>query len=340
MTTTTIPRRSVEEGRPLVAEAMRAALDRLDAGTRHVCGYHLGFWDAAGAPVTGGGGKGLRATLALHSAQAVGAPLSVAVPAAAACELVHNFSLLHDDVMDGDRERRHRPTAWAVFGVPAAVLAGDALLTLAVELLAESGSPTAGWAVRALTGATRRLIAGQTQDVAFESAERVSVPECLQMAADKTGALLECAASLGAVLADGPARVALGLADYGAHLGLAFQLTDDLLGLWGSPAATGKPVRSDLRSRKRSVPVVVALESGTAAGRQLQELYARSEPLDEAELVRAADLVQQAGGRRWTEQCVDDELAAARAALVELALPADVAAALTTLADALRGRDR
>lgn len=327
------------EGQRQIDAPLRSALDRLDPATRHVCGYHLGFWDSEGTPISGTG-KGIRPALALLSARAAGAGDEIGIPAAVACELIHNFSLLHDDVMDRDTERRHRTTAWAEFGIPAAILAGDALCSLASELLAETTSPTKDWALRCLTATTRRLIAGQAADLAFETQERVELADCLKMAADKTGALMACSASLGAVLADSPAELALGLAEFGEHLGLAFQLADDILGIWGNPERTGKPVLSDLRSRKKSVPVVYALASGTPAGDHLAELYALPEALDEAQLHEAAALVAEADGRDWTEQRADAELEAALTTIDSLPLPEPVAEDFTALARQLSRRDR
>lgn len=326
-------------GDALTERALLGSLDRLDPDTRRVCGYHLGFWDQGGTPASGAG-KGLRPALVLLSATAAGAPAGAAVPAAAACELVHNFSLLHDDVMDRDLERRHRPAAWVAFGVPAAVLAGDAMLALAVELLAEAPGPTTGWAIRCLTAATRRLIAGQAADLSFEDRTAVSLAECEAMARDKTGALLECAASLGAVLVDAPGPLVLGLAEVGAHLGMAFQLTDDLLGLWGDPARTGKPVLSDLRSRKKSLPIVFALTSGTDAGAELADVYRSPAPPTGDGLVHAATLIERAGGRSWAERRADQELDAALAQVRALDLEPTVTAEFSDIVGRLRGRDR
>ena len=206
--------------------------------------------------------------------------------AAVAVELVHNFSLLHDDIMDNDTERRHRPTAWTVFGVGAAILAGDALLALAQDMLLEDGHPQGAWAARCLSAAVQRLIGGQGSDLAFEKREDVTLAECLDMAGDKTAALMACACSIGAVHLGAPPALAMGLAGFGAHVGLAFQLTDDLLGIWGAPEVTGKPVRADLRARKKSLPVVAALTSGTPAAGELRVLLGDPEPLSEGDLVR------------------------------------------------------
>ncbi|HEY6665201.1 MAG TPA: polyprenyl synthetase family protein [Propionibacteriaceae bacterium] len=323
----------------LIQPSLRSALDRLDPGVRHLCGYHLGFWDEQGEPDRPRG-KGVRGVLALLSAQAAGSPVEVGLPAAAAVELVHNFSLLHDDLMDGDRTRRHRPTVWAVFGSGQAILAGDALLGLADEVLAEAPSANRSWAIRCLAASTRRLIAGQLADLAFETRRDVTLSECLQMAADKTAALLSCAASIGAVLANTPADLTLRLAQFGEHLGVAYQLIDDILGIWGSPEATGKPVLSDLRAKKKSLPVVAALTSSTAAGERLAALYLTDAQLTDAQLAEAADLVQQAGGRAWAENTADAELATALELIRSDEIPFDVAEELRRLAIRLSGRDR
>jgi geranylgeranyl diphosphate synthase type I len=260
------------------------------------------------------------------------------VTSAVAVELVHNFSLLHDDIMDNDTERRHRPTAWTVFGIGPAILAGDALLALAQDLLLEDGTPQGAWAARCLSAAVQRLIGGQGSDLAFEKRGDVALAECLEMAGDKTAALMACACSIGAVHLGAPPTLAMALAGFGAHVGLAFQLTDDLLGIWGAPEVTGKPVRADLRARKKSLPVVAALTSGTPEAGQLSNLLAQPGALSEEDLIRAADLVTAAGGRQWAETEADAQLAAANASLADIDLPADVLAELTAIAEFITAR--
>src|SRR5690348_2466976 len=175
--------------RDLVGPAMESAIARLTPDVRAVAAYHLGFADAEGNPVRNGSGKALRPALALLSARAAGVAPERGVSAAVAVELVHNFSLLHDDIMDGDTERRHRPTAWTVFGVGAAILAGDAMLALANDLLLEDTASGGLWAARCLSTAVQRLIAGQGEDLAFEERGDVTLAECVEMAGDKTAAL-------------------------------------------------------------------------------------------------------------------------------------------------------
>ncbi len=336
--TATIPA-GVETARDLIGPGIEAAVARLSPDIRPVAAYHLGLADPSGTP-TGipAGGKALRPALTLLSARAAGATPEGAVPAAVAVELVHNFSLLHDDIMDGDTERRHRPTAWTVFGIGPAILAGDALQALANDLLLEGPAPQAVWASRCLSAAVQRLISGQGADLAFERRDDVSVDECLDMAADKTAALMACACSIGAIYVGAPASTAMTLTAFGAYVGLAFQLTDDLLGIWGATAVTGKPVRSDLRSRKKSLPVVAALASESAAGRDLAALLASPDPLSEDELLRAAELVEAAGGKKWVEAEADAALSSALGCLADAEMAEDVRAEFAGIAEFVTAR--
>ncbi|MGY1708754.1 polyprenyl synthetase family protein [Geodermatophilus sp. SYSU D00758] len=331
---------ALDRCRRLVEPALRAAVDRLDPTTRAAAAYHLGWTEADGTPRTGGGGKAVRPALALLGGELAGAPPEVALPGAVAVQLVHDFSLLHDDVMDGDTERRHRPTVWALWGVPCAILTGDALQDLALDVVLDSGSPHACAAAKLLTTTTAELIRGQVADLAFERRASVGIGECLDMAAGKTGALLAAACSIGAVLAGAPRAQVSALDEHGRHLGLAFQLVDDLLGIWGDPATTGKPVLADLRTRKKSLPVTWALAAGGAAGRELARWYA-TDPAgdDEAALHRAADLVVAAGGREWAGAAARAALDRARAAVHRVPLPAGPRAELEDLGRWLTTRE-
>jgi geranylgeranyl diphosphate synthase type I len=325
--------------RNLVEPAMRAAVDTLNGTMRLVAGYHFGWWDEHGRAAGTVGGKSLRPTLALLAAEAVGGEVTAAVPAAVAVELVHDFSLLHDDVMDGDVTRRHRPTAWRVFGRNAAILGGDALLTLAFDVLATCGHPDAQDGMRLVSTAVQALVDGQSLDVEFEDRDDVGLGECVEMARRKTAALIGCASAVGALFGGGRPGQVEHMHDFGTELGLAFQLVDDLLGIWGDPAVTGKPVHSDLHNRKKSLPVVRALTSGTAAGRELHALYHGDQPLTAAEVVRAAELIDQAGGRAWSQAQADDRLARAIQCLRSVDPDARAAAELVALAQLATRRD-
>ncbi|MBX9390377.1 family 2 encapsulin nanocompartment cargo protein polyprenyl transferase [Streptomonospora nanhaiensis] len=325
--------------RDIVGPAVRGAVETLPPAPRAIAEYHFGWRDEAGNPAGGAGGKLFRPALVLLAADAFGGAPETAVPAAVAVELVHNFSLLHDDVMDGDTTRRHRPTAWSVFGVGGAILAGDSLLALAFDVLAAGGHPAAADTVHGLSATVQRLIDGQSRDMAFERRSDVTPAECRAMAEAKTGALLGSACELGAVYGGAGARQCADLRRFGELLGLAFQIADDLLGIWGDPAVTGKPVHSDLRNRKKSLPVVAALGSGTPHAGELAALLAGKHPLEGADLVRAAELVELAGGRDWSERETAALLEAALAHLRAAAPPGRAAAELALLARLATRRD-
>lgn len=319
---TTVPE-VLTRARDLVTPALRRAVADLNPELRDVAAYHLGWVDESGRSTGSEGGKGLRPALAVLSAEAVGAESEVGVPGAVAVELVHNYSLIHDDVMDEDRERRHRQTVWAVFGVSQAIIVGDALAALAQQVVLESHlSPDAGAtleghrAALALAGATAKMIAGQSQDMSFESRESVTFDECLAMEAGKTGALLGCASAIGAILADAPQHTVLALDRFGVELGISFQAVDDLLGIWGDPTTTGKPAWSDVRQHKKSLPITAALSSGEPGAAELAELMGIKE-LSEEQIERAAKLVERCGGRDMTVHLAEERLQRALDALDE-----------------------
>ncbi|MDQ0936788.1 geranylgeranyl diphosphate synthase type I [Streptomyces turgidiscabies] len=336
----------LERGRTLATPVLRRAINRLAAPMDTVSAYHFGWIDAQGRPAAGDGGKAVRPALAVLSAEVTGAEPEVGIPGAVAVELVHNFSLLHDDLMDGDEQRRHRDTVWKVHGPAQAILVGDALFALANEILLELGTVEAGRATRRLTTATRALIDGQAQDISYEHRDRVSVEECLEMEGNKTGALLACASSIGAVLGGADDRTADTLEKYGYHLGLAFQAVDDLLGIWGDPEATGKQTWSDLRQRKKSLPVVAALAASGPAAEQLGELLAADaqssefENFSEEEFAIRAALIEQAGGREWTAEEARRQHTIAVDALSAIDMPDRVRAQFTALADFVVVRKR
>lgn len=229
--------------------------------------------------------------------------------------------------MDGDRTRRHRPTGWVAFGVPKALLTGDALLVLAFDLVA------GGVSEATLRATVLELIAGQSDDLHFAGRIDVKLPYGLRMAEQKTGALFGAACELGALsVSDNPQLVGL-YRQFGRHLGTAFQLTDDFLGIWGCESAMGKPVYSDVRSKKNSLPVVAALTPGTAAGQELALLYDRTAPLYDDDLLHAASLIEAAGGRAWAEAEAAHHRSIALDILAAAQPDPDAAADLRGLAD-------
>jgi len=308
----------------LVGPAIDNEVARLGSGLSAPVAHHLA-----------GGGKRIRAALVLLAARAAGGEERDALPGAVAIELVHNFSLLHDDLIDGDRQRRHRSTVWAEFGVGPAVVGGDALATLALQVLLAEPTPPRVRAAAMLANATLAMISGQADDMAFETRSSVSVAECLTMEAGKTGALIECAMALGAILVGAPEPVIEALQDFGACLGTAFQAVDDLLGIWGDPAVTGKPVGSDLLAGKKTLPVAIALAGLDGQSGELRDLLDRRwspAGMSDAEMERAAWLVDAGGGRRGAADTATRSLHEAQAALHRFPLEATATAQLAEVA--------
>ncbi|HEU5331365.1 MAG TPA: family 2 encapsulin nanocompartment cargo protein polyprenyl transferase [Actinocrinis sp.] len=326
--------------RAIVDPVLRAAVATLPPAMRRIAAYHFGWADAAGNPARADPGKAIRPAMVLASAHAHGAAPEPAMRAAAAVELAHNFTLLHDDVMDRDTTRRHRPTAWAVFGVPDAILAGDAVHALALRLLAEDPHPAAPAAAARLAACIAEICEGQHDDCSFESRERVALDECLRMAEAKTGALLGCACAIGALYARAPEPAVTAMDGFGRRIGLAFQLADDLIGIWGDPRVTGKPAGADLAVRKKSLPVVAALASGTPDADALAALYRTPGALAPEQIRAAADAVERAGGRDWAQAQAADYMADAVDRLARAVPDADAADDLLTLAELATRRER
>lgn len=322
---------TLRRARELVDPAIAAALSGLCDELRVPAEYHFT-----------GRGKGTRPALAILSAEAMGAPSETGVPGAVAIELIHDFSLIHDDIIDDDAERRHRPTVWAKFGTGVGVVVGDALHSLAFEVLLSEPKPPRVKAAKHLAEAVAAMIAGQSMDMSFEELPSVTLEQCLVMEQGKTGALLSYASSVGAILAGASETVVEDLAEFGAHMGVAFQAVDDLLGIWGDPERTGKPAGADLRERKKSVPVVIALNSDTHAADELADLYARPD-WDGESVGSARALVEAGGGREHTQALARSHYDLAVSVLDSLANREEVVdkaiEEMRLLADFIIGRD-
>ncbi|MEU1011442.1 family 2 encapsulin nanocompartment cargo protein polyprenyl transferase [Streptomyces sp. NPDC005890] len=330
----------LERTRALVDPELRAAVESLPGAMRRIGLYHFGWRHADGSPAAGHAGKAIRPALVLAAAAALGGPeaRTAAVRAAAAVELVHNFTLVHDDVMDRDTTRRHRPTVWTVFGDADAILAGDALQALALRLLAEDPHPASVPAAARLAACVMELCEGQHADTDLErrAPEAVTLEEVLVMAEAKTGALLGCACAIGALYAGAGEEEVAALDGFGRQAGLAFQLIDDVIGIWGDPRHTGKPAGADLAARKKSLPVVAALTSGTPAAAELAALYGKPCLDQEAaagEIARTALAVERAGGRDWAQAEAADRMARAVQELARAVPDPEAAGGLLALAE-------
>ncbi|WP_281918956.1 polyprenyl synthetase family protein [Nocardia sputorum] len=315
VTENTCPAEMFAKARTLCDPVLRRAVEQMPDSLRIKLGYHFGWRDATGHPTRGRSGKGLRAALVFAVAAACGAAESTAASAAAAIEMLHNFTLVHDDVMDGDEMRHGRATVWRLWGRDAAIVLGDAMHAMAIRLLLDLPTASVAEAVGRLEAATVELCRGQYEDLMFESGSSVGVGEYVRMVLGKTGALMGVACALGALCADADAATVAAFDRFGRELGVAFQFADDVLGIVGDPAVTGKPVGNDLIRRKRSLPVVAALESGCSAAAELSELYRSDAPMTIADVSRATQLVQACGALDWTRRQAELRAQCALAAL-------------------------
>ncbi len=323
---------------PYIESEMRDCLSALDpalAGYYGMLHYHLGWVDEHFAPVLAShnSGKRIRPMLCVLACQAAQGDAMQSIPAAASIELLHNFSLIHDDIEDDSPKRRGRPSVWALWGIPQAINSGDglfALAHLAIGRLRDRGVPYERiLAVRDIFDRTcLALTHGQHLDMSFELRPSVSVDEYMTMVSGKTAALVGASAAIGATLAGSPATAHY--ETFGRELGLAFQIQDDILGIWGDEALTGKSAESDIATKKKSLPVVYTLERSE----RLRGLYAAPE-VDVPAAIAELDAV---GARTFAEQAARQHHKCAVQALRAGGASGDAGQALLELAENLVGR--
>lgn len=280
--------------------------------------YHLGWTDANFVARKTETGKRVRPLLCLLSCEAAGGDWQRALPAAAAIELAHNFSLIHDDIEDNSDERRGRAAVWKVWGLAHGLNAGDGMFVLARlaldRLHARGLNAMQCVAVqRVFDEATLALCQGQFLDLDFQTRLDVTPAEYLQMIRGKTAALIAASTRIGAMLATDDARLIEAFAHFGENIGCAFQITDDVLGIWGDPAVTGKSAATDILTKKKSLPVLIGL-SDARVGDALRALYAQA-TLTQDDVARVLTLLDQADARARTQAYADDLRARALDAL-------------------------
>ncbi len=285
-----------------------------------------------------GRGKRVRPLLTTLACAAAGGAWQTALPAAAGVELVHNFSLLHDDIEDRSDTRRGRPTVWKRWGLPQGLNTGDAIFVLArlagYRLLSLGVQASTALEVQwTLDRACLELTKGQFLDIDFEARETVAEPEYWAMIEGKTAALLSAATSIGALVAGAAADIVRAYSDFGRHLGLAFQVQDDILGIWGDPAVTGKPAGDDLRTHKHTLPVVLGLRLSAPFAAAWQARRA-----DEAAVAEMAAWLEAADCRRTCDEEAENHTRLALAALAEARPHEPAAAQLERVSLGLLGR--
>ncbi len=299
-------------------------------------GYHMGWLGEDAGPQARG--KRIRPLLVLLCAAGAGGDWKAALPAAAAVELIHNFSLIHDDIQDQSPLRHRRPTLWARWGAAQAINAGDTMFALGqmalLQLNETVSSAVAVQAAKILQETCLALTRGQYLDLCYESRDRLSEEAYWPMVEGKTAALLATCTHLGALAAGAAEAVCLAYARFGRFLGLAFQALDDLLGIWGDAALTGKSTASDLVSGKKSLPVLYALGRDGAFARR----WAQG-PVSPAEVGQLAALLEAEGAKRYTQEQAARLTDEALQALAIAAPQGEAGEALRQLAGRLLQRD-
>ena len=302
---------------------LERAVERLDGAspTKALVRAHFAFDDASAKR-----GKRLRPRILVAVAEAEGAPAETAFPAATAVELLHNFSLVHDDIEDRDEMRHGRATLWVRHGIPAALTAGDAMCALAFTALLEGAADAARSVTMtaSLHGALYDLCRGQGADIGFETSAAVTFAEYLAMIEGKTAALFAASCELGALAAGAEPARAAAYGRMGRAYGLAFQVRDDILGTWGTPADTGKPAGADIRRRKWSFPVAWAMGGPPSPDREtVARAYASIGELDDATAGAVIAALERLGAHRAADDACDAYIAQAGTAALEHELDRD-----------------
>ncbi|MCS7286626.1 MAG: polyprenyl synthetase family protein [Anaerolineae bacterium] len=296
--------------------------------------YHMGWADEELRPITAPAGKRLRPLLCLLSCEAAGGNWEEAIPAAAALELVHNFSLVHDDIQDRSPFRRHRPTVWKLWGEALAINVGDALLILACRAMEKVPKEKFRECCQILIDACLMLTEGQFLDLTFEKKERVVLEEYMEMIRRKTAALIAASAQIGATIATDERRIVERFRSFGENLGMAFQVQDDILGLWGDEAVTGKPVADDLRQRKKTLPIIYAMEKDP----RLLSLMAQVK-WGEGEVAEALEIINRSGAKEFAQAQAFSFYEKALEELAGLGQDSEAMQALRDLASFMVGRE-
>lgn len=295
--------------------------------------YHLGWVDEAFAPRTANPGKLLRPAFLLLAYEAAGAwdldpgnnqHLRRALPAAAAIELTHNFTLIHDDIEDGDAERRHRPTVWKQWGIPQAINTGDGLFALSRFVLWDILHEGVEGDIAARLGAILDracliLAEGQFLDLSFEQQQEVSVEHYIDMIRRKTAELMASAAEMGARLGTRDESVIVRLRAFGNSTGIAFQVRDDMLGVWASEDESGKTRAGDIYRRKKSLPVLHALEhAGEKDRRSLLDIYSQATPINSEQVERVLAIFARTETQAFCRAFLAEQCRLAYAALASV----------------------
>jgi geranylgeranyl diphosphate synthase type I len=315
----------------------RLSLGQVTPAFSAMMAYQFGYVDEALRPIDESSGKRFRPLLCLLACEGVGGTVHQALTVAASIEILHNFSLVHDDIVDHDATRRHRPTVWKLWGEAQGINVGDGMFAIAGRAILD-GLADPGIVLdiaRRFGDTARALTEGQYLDMSFESQPNVRVDQYSVMVANKTGSLIEFSLWAGARIGGADAPTLTAISEFGSELGKAFQIRDDISGIWAPQDRTGKEPGKDLQNQKKTLPVLLAAERAHEPFRSVLAAYVQSESADISHVMDALD---ETGARPYAEERVDAHLSRARQALSEARISPTHVSALLDVASELTGQ--
>ncbi len=306
--------------------------------------YHLGFHDISGKTCDKSHGKLIRPILCLLCCQATKGDLSQVIPAAASLELIHNFSLIHDDIQDDSHKRRQRPTVWKLWGKEQAINAGDAMFAMSyLELLKlqdnNIGDKEIVRSIRLLTEACLNLCEGQYLDMLYECTCNISTENYLTMIMKKTADLIATCTALGASFGTDNDEVINNFYIFGKDLGMAFQITDDILGIWGTEAKTGKPEKIDILKKKKTFPVVYSLNNGSVQDKKELKRYFSHKNTEEHDIIRIVEILNGLGAQAYSQNKAQQYYKLALSRLETIDIEQSRRTPIINMVNLLMGRD-
>lgn len=306
--------------------------------------YHLGFQNTSEESCDKSHGKLIRPILCLLCCQATMGDLSKVIPAAVSLELIHNFSLIHDDIQDDSHKRRQRPTVWKLWGKEQAINAGDAMFAMSyLELLKLQDNNISDSIIvrsmRLLSEACLNLCEGQYLDMLYECTCNITTENYLTMIMKKTAALIATSTALGASFGTDNDEIINNFYMFGRDLGMAFQITDDVLGIWGTEAKTGKPEKIDILKKKKTFPVVYSLNNGSVQdNRELKHYYSNNKT-EEHVVIRIAEILNSLGAQAYSQKKAQQYYKLALSRLETIDIEQSRRTPIINMVNLLMGRD-
>ena len=306
--------------------------------------YSMGWIDINGNKKNNNLGKALRPSLCLFACESLSGSIGPSIPAAVAIELIHKFSLIHDDIQDKDEFRYNQATLWTIWGVPKALIAGNVLRIIAdqcLEKLVANGTEIdrALFVIEILTQSYLEMIEGQYLDIYYEGSPGISIEEYMNMIKNKTGALIKSSLQIGAVIGTQNIDIINAFSECGSSIGYLFQIRDDILGVWGESKNTGKPVGSDIKMKKNSFPICYAISNAKNKTKKfLIDKYSKKSITDN-DVIEILDVLESLKIKKHAEDITDYHAERAIKALKQKNIPCSTIKEIENLVDFLSTRN-